>query len=61
MTEQAKSAGAAVLNYGDVSVELPVLKGSTGPDVIDIRKLYGATDAFTYDPGLPRPRLANRA
>jgi len=51
MTEQAKSAGAAVLNYGDVSVELPVLKGSTGPDVIDIRKLYGATDAFTYDPG----------
>jgi citrate synthase len=22
-----------------------------GPDVIDIRKLYGATDQFTYDPG----------
>lgn len=51
MNEQAKPARAAVLNYGDVSVELPVLKGSTGPDVIDIRKLYGATDAFTYDPG----------
>ncbi|MBN8529493.1 MAG: citrate (Si)-synthase [Caulobacterales bacterium] len=51
MNEQSKPARAAVLNYGDVSVELPVLKGSTGPDVIDIRKLYGATDAFTYDPG----------
>src|SRR5690606_31678890 len=22
-----------------------------GPDVIDIRKLYGQTDVFTYDPG----------
>ena len=51
MTEQAKPGGTATLNYGDQSVDLPVLKGSTGPDVIDIRKLYGATDAFTYDPG----------
>ena len=51
MTEQAKSAGTATLTYGDKTVELPVLAGSTGPNVIDIRKLYGATDAFTYDPG----------
>jgi citrate synthase len=51
MTEQAKAAGSATLTYGDKTVELPVLSGSTGPDVIDIRKLYGATDAFTYDPG----------
>ncbi len=51
MTELAKPAGSATLTYGDKSVELPVLAGSTGPDVIDIRKLYGATDAFTYDPG----------
>jgi citrate synthase len=29
----------------------PVLSGSTGPDVIDIRKLYGQTGVFTYDPG----------
>ena len=28
-----------------------VLKGSVGPDVIDIRKLYGQTGDFTYDPG----------
>ena len=51
MTEQAKPAGTATLTYRDKSVELPVLSGSTGPDVIDIRKLYGATEAFTYDPG----------
>ncbi|MDY6922492.1 MAG: citrate synthase [Pseudomonadota bacterium] len=51
MTELAKPAGTATLTYGDKSVDLPVLAGSTGPDVIDIRKLYGATDAFTYDPG----------
>jgi len=31
--------------------ELPVLKGSVGPDVIDVRKLYAETDCFTYDPG----------
>jgi citrate synthase len=32
-------------------VELPVLAGTIGPDVIDIRKLYQATGCFTYDPG----------
>ena len=29
----------------------PLLNGSVGPDVVDIRKLYGQTGAFTYDPG----------
>jgi citrate synthase len=28
-----------------------VLSGSVGPDVVDIRKLYGQTGMFTYDPG----------
>src|SRR6188768_55461 len=51
MTDPVKSAGTATLDYAGKSVELPVLKGTTGPDVIDIRKLYGATDAFTFDPG----------
>jgi len=41
----------AVLTYGDKSVEFPVLGGSIGPEVIDIRTLYGKTGAFTYDPG----------
>ncbi|MCA0451308.1 MAG: citrate (Si)-synthase [Proteobacteria bacterium] len=29
----------------------PVLSGSVGPDVIDVRKLYTDTGFFTYDPG----------
>ncbi len=33
------------------SVDLPVLGGTIGPKVIDIRKLYGLTGHFTYDPG----------
>ncbi len=41
----------ATLTLGGKSIELPVYGGSVGPDVIDIRKLYGQTGAFTYDPG----------
>src|SRR5258706_453465 len=33
------------------SLEFPVLSGSTGPDVIDIRPLYAKSGMFTYDPG----------
>ena len=33
------------------SVELPVIGGSIGPKVIDVRKLYADTGYFTYDPG----------
>ncbi|MEO5335813.1 MAG: citrate synthase [Magnetospirillum sp. WYHS-4] len=31
--------------------EFPILKGSTGPEVIDVRRLYQDTGFFTYDPG----------
>ena len=33
------------------SLDLPVIDGSIGPKVIDIRKLYAQTGYFTYDPG----------
>jgi len=33
------------------SVDLPVLGGSAGPQVIDIRRLYKDTGYFTFDPG----------
>jgi citrate synthase len=33
------------------SVTLPIMTGTVGPRVMDIRKLYGDTDMFTYDPG----------
>jgi len=43
----------AVLSFsnGSPQVELPVYQGTIGPDVIDIRKLYGQSGMFTYDPG----------
>jgi citrate synthase len=44
--------GKAILHYGDGKiVELPILSGSIGPDVVDIRTLYAKTGMFTYDPG----------
>src|SRR5215207_5888718 len=41
----------AKLVIGDQTFEFPVLSGSMGPDVIDIRSLYAKTGMFTYDPG----------
>jgi citrate synthase len=41
----------AKLNLGDQQTDFPVLQGSVGPDVVDIRKLYAQTGMFTYDPG----------
>ena len=38
-------------NRSGKSYELPILKGTLGPDVIDVRKLYAETNCFTYDPG----------
>ena len=49
----SQSDTKATLSFSDgsPSVELPIYKGTIGPDVIDIRKLYGASGKFTYDPG----------
>ncbi|WP_420139292.1 citrate synthase [Sphingomonas sp.] len=41
----------STISIGGKDYDYPVLSGTTGPDVIDIRKLYGQTGAFTYDPG----------
>jgi citrate synthase len=45
------SDATAKLTLGDKENSYAVLSGSVGPDVIDIRKLYAQTGAFTYDPG----------
>ncbi len=42
---------SAKLSMGGTESDYAVLSGSVGPDVIDIRKLYAKTGAFTYDPG----------
>jgi citrate synthase len=43
----------ATLSFSDgsPSMDLPIYRGTIGPDVIDIRKLYAQTGKFTYDPG----------
>ena len=51
MSLTAKSTATLSFADGSPSVELPIYSGTLGPDVIDIRKLYGQTDKFTYDPG----------
>lgn len=44
--------GKVTLNYGEgKNLDLPVYGGTIGPDVFDIRTLYGKTGMFTYDPG----------
>jgi len=51
MENKAQPNGSATIKLGDKEVTLPVLKGTVGPDVVDIRKLYSELDIFTYDPG----------
>jgi len=41
----------AKLEIDGTSYEFPIISGSTGPDVIDIRSLYAKTGHFTFDPG----------
>src|ERR1700744_210284 len=53
----------ATLSFSDNSpaIEFPIYKGTVGPDVIDIRKLYGQTGKFTYDPGFMSTASCNSA
>ncbi len=53
----------ATLSFSDgsPSVTFPVLTGSIGPEVIDIRTLYGKTGRFTYDPGFLSTAACNSA
>ena len=44
-------ADKATLTIGDQSFDLPIIKGTTGPDVMDVRKFYADSDLFTFDPG----------
>ena len=39
------------LDINNKKIDLPVLSGSTGPDVVDIRSLYKISNLFTFDPG----------
>ena len=51
MDDKPAGLGAATLDVGGKQISLPIMKGTLGPDVVDIRKLYGEADVFTFDPG----------
>ena len=56
MRESSKSAK---LDIDGKEFELPMFSPTCGPDVIDIRRLYGDADVFTYDPGFTSTASCN--
>ncbi|WP_435231605.1 citrate synthase [Pseudopelagicola sp. nBUS_20] len=47
----SKTQKTATLTIDDQNFDLPIHSPTVGPDVLDIRKLYGEAGVFTYDPG----------
>jgi citrate synthase len=45
------SATDIQFTFGDKTITLPILNGTDGPSVLDIRSLYAQTGLLTYDPG----------
>jgi len=60
---EIKPENKATLSFSDgtAPLEMPIYKGTVGPDVIDIRKLYAATGMFTYDPSFMSTAACNSA
>ena len=46
-----KRSVTVTLDGSNRSASLPLISGTLGPDVFDIRKLHGELGVFTYDPG----------
>ncbi len=51
MNDTANQSVAKLEDAQGNKLDLPIIAGTLGPEVLDIRKLYGATNHFTYDPG----------
>ena len=47
----ADKANTAQISFEGKMQDLPVIKGTLGPDVVDIGKLYADSNIFTFDPG----------
>ena len=47
----AKPTATITDNETGKSYEMPIIHGSIGPRLVDIRKFYGESGMFTYDPG----------
>lgn len=59
MTTTVDTKATLSFSDGTPSLEMPIYKGTIGPDVIDIRKLYASTGMFTYDPGFMSTAACN--
>ncbi|MDP3533065.1 MAG: citrate synthase [Alphaproteobacteria bacterium] len=51
MTKKNADSVTLIDNRTGKSIDLPLIKGSAGPNLIDIRQLYNETGYFTFDPG----------
>jgi citrate synthase len=51
MTQTTAGGQTASLTVHGKTHDLQVIKGTDGPDVIDVRALYANADVFTFDPG----------
>ena len=51
MNDKAGTNQTATLNDGGKEITMPMMSGTIGPSVIDIRSLYANSGHFTYDPG----------
>ena len=62
MTTLGKTKSATMtFSDGSPSIEFPIMPGTIGPEVIDIKTLYGKTGCFTYDPGFLSTASCNSA
>ena len=48
---EQQSKVSIVVDNGSKRIDLPLIKGTIGPDVIDVSQLYQDSGNFTYDPG----------
>jgi citrate synthase len=51
MSETAKGSVTVTLDGSNKSITTPLMHGTIGPDVFDIRKVYSELGVFTFDPG----------
>jgi citrate synthase len=51
MINKTKQTGTAKLEVKGKILELPILSGTHGPDVIDVKRVYADGGVFTLDPG----------
>ena len=47
----AKSTATLTDNETGKTYDFPIIHGTIGPRLVDIRKMYGESGMFTYDPG----------